>query len=106
MLESGGDHDETVLPLVLCASAGGPHDDEAFTSGWRLGAIAATLAHPGFNALADSIRPDERLQADLLAMACGYSMTVEPGNEGWLSVTFRRIDDHADAARELGTVRR
>ena len=106
MFESGGNHDETVLPLVLCASAGGPHDDEAFTSGWRLGAIAATLAHPGFNALSDSIRPDERLQADLLAMACGYSMTIEPGTEEWLSVTFRRVDDHIDADAGLGAVRR
>jgi hypothetical protein len=99
--EDGGD--EAVMPLVLCRTAGGPHDDQAFTSGWRLGGIAATLAHPGFNALADSIRPDERLQADLLAMAYGYTMTVDHGDDEWLSVTFARVDEGADT---LGTVRR
>ena len=78
-----------VMPLVLCRDAGGPHDEQAFASGWRLGAIAATLAQPGVTTLADSIRPEEHLQADLLAMASGYTMTVERAAE-WLSVTFRR----------------
>jgi hypothetical protein len=80
-----------VMPLVLCRSRGGPYDDEAFSSGWRLGAIGATLAGPGVSALCESIRPDERVQADLLAMACGYSMSVDPGTDpDWLSVTFTR----------------
>jgi hypothetical protein len=101
VFEDGGN--EAVMPLVLCHSAGGPYDDEAFTSGWRLGSIAATLAHPGFNALADSIRPEERLQADLLAMACGYTMTVDHDDDEWLSVTFTRVDERADV---LGPVQR
>ena len=79
-----------VMPLVLCRSRGGPYDDEAFSSGWRLGAIRATLAAPGISGLCDSIRPHERVQADLLAMACGYSLSVDPG---WLSVTFTRAGD-------------
>ena len=87
MLEAGGsDGGDAARAVPQC---GGPYDDEAFTSGWRLGNIAAALAHPGFSAVADSIRPDERLQADLLAMASGYTMTVEHGSDGeWLSVTF------------------
>jgi hypothetical protein len=88
MSEAGGS--EAVMPLVLCQSAGGPHDDEAFASGWRLGNLAAALSHPGFGAVADSIRRDEYLQADLLAMARGYTMTVEGGDAEWLSVTFTR----------------
>jgi hypothetical protein len=80
------------MPLVLCRSKGGPYDDDAFASGWRLGAIGATLAGPGVSALAESIRPGERLQADLLAMACGYAMTVDSSDDpDWLSVTFTRI---------------
>jgi len=80
-----------VMPLVLCRSEGGPHEDEAFASGWRLGDLAATLAQPGISALADAIRREERHQADLIAMAHGYVMSVEPGNDPvWLSVTFSR----------------
>ena len=80
---------DEVMPFVLCRSNGGPYDDEAFMSGWRLGDLAATLAGPGVGALTDSIRPAERRQADLIAMACGYTMTVEAGNDpGWLTVTF------------------
>ena len=83
-----------LMPFVLCRSRGGPYDDEAFSSGWRLGAIGATLAGPGISALCESIRAHERVQADLLAMARGYSMTVDPGTDrDWLSVTFTRTGD-------------
>ena len=75
MLETDEGMGEAELPLVLCRSRGGPYDDEAFLSGWRLGDIGATLGRPGVSALAESIRPHERLQADLLAMARGYTMT-------------------------------
>jgi hypothetical protein len=92
--EIGEDSSGTVMPFVLCRSGGGPYDDEAFSSGWRLGAIGATLAGPGISALSDSIRADERVQADLLAMACGYAMRVDPGtNPEWLFVTFTRTAD-------------
>jgi hypothetical protein len=83
-----------LMPLVLCRSGGGPYEDEAFMSGWRLGGLGATLARPGVSALAESIRPHERLQADLIAMARGYSMTVEASSSReWLSVTFTGIRD-------------
>jgi hypothetical protein len=94
MLETDKGEGEMGLPLVLCRSRGGPYDDEAFQSGWRLGDIAATLGRPGVSALAESIRPRERLQADLLAMARGYTMAVEPGTDpAWLLVTFTRSND-------------
>ena len=87
---------ELGLPLVLCRSRGGPFDDEAFRSGWRLGDIGSMLGRLGVSALAESIRPWERLQADLLAMAYGYTMTVEPGSDpDWLRVTFTRMRDVA-----------
>jgi hypothetical protein len=90
-LDADEEHSDGAMPLVLCRSRGGPYEDEAFTSGWRLGEIAARLGTPGVGAMADSIRPQERLQADLIAMARGYTMTVEPtGDPGWLSVTFAR----------------
>jgi hypothetical protein len=93
-LELDEDSSGGVMPLVLCRSRGGPYDDDAFSSGWRLGAIGATLAGPGISALCESIRAHERVQADLIAMAYGYSMTVDPSTDpNWLSVTFTRTDD-------------
>src|SRR5215510_14618476 len=93
-LELGGDCSGGVLPLVLCRSRGGPYDDDAFSSGWRLGAIGATLAGPGISALCESIRAHERVQADLMAMADGYAMTVDPSTDpNWLTVTFTRTGD-------------
>jgi hypothetical protein len=85
---------EAVMPFTLCRSNGGPHDDAAFVSGWRLGVLDATLAGPGVSALADSIHPTECAQADLIAMARGYAMTVEPSRDpAWVSVTFTRVRD-------------
>jgi hypothetical protein len=96
MLDADEDQSDEAMPLVLCRSRGGPYDDEAFLSGWRLGDIAATLARPGISAMAESIRPEERVQADLIAMARGYTMTIESsGDPGWLSVTFVRVQDAA-----------
>jgi hypothetical protein len=96
MVKTGEDHNDAVMPLVLCRSRGGPHDDEAFLSGWRLGDIAATLGRPGISAMAESIRPQERVQADLIAMARGYTMTIERSSDPeWLSVTFVRVQDAA-----------
>ena len=93
-LELGEDSSGGVMPLVLCRSRGGPYDDDAFSSGWRLGAIGATLAGPGISALCESIRAHERVQADLMAMAYGYSMRVDPTTDpNWLSVTFTRTGD-------------
>ena len=90
-LDLGEDSGGGVLPLVLCRSRGGPYDDDAFSSGWRLGAIGAALAGPGISALCESIRAHERVQADLLAMAYGYSMRVDPSTDpDWLCVTFSR----------------
>jgi hypothetical protein len=93
MAETIDESEAAVMALVLCRSRGGPHDDEAFLSGWRLGDIAATLGRPDVVSLAESIRPVERHQADLIAMARGYCMTVGPSAEaGWLTATFTRTE--------------
>jgi hypothetical protein len=95
LLEIGEDDGDGVMPLVLCHSKGGPYDDEAFLSGWRLGELDATLARPGTSAVSESIRPHERVQADLVAMARGYTMTVDSSSDPeWLGVTFTRLGDH------------
>ena len=93
-LELDADCGSTEMPLVLCRSRGGPYDDDAFSSGWRLGAIGAALGGAGISALCESIRADERVQADLLAMAYGYAMRVDASTDpDWLSVTFTRDEE-------------
>jgi hypothetical protein len=93
MLEIRDDLSAGLIPLVLSRGGGGPHDEEAFRSGWRLGEIAALLAQPGISAVADAIRPQEREQADLIAMARGYTMTVDPSDDpDWMLVTFVRTE--------------
>jgi hypothetical protein len=90
MIETHEVAEQTVMPFVLCRSNGGPHDDAAFMSGWRLGEIAALLDQPGVSAVADAVRVEEREQADLIAMAYGYAMAIDGTKDGWLSVTFTR----------------
>ena len=43
---------DAVMPFVICRSLGGPHDDEAFFSGWRLAELAAMLGRSDVGALA------------------------------------------------------
>ena len=94
MFSTNQDQREAEMPFVLCRSNGGPYEDEAFMSGWRMGDLDATLASGGIAMLADSVRPIERRQADLIAMARGYTMAVEAsGDPDWLSVTFSRSRD-------------
>ena len=65
--------------------------DDALASAWRLDDLAAALDHSVVRVMVDSIRPAERDQAEQIAAARGYSMSVDPGADpGWLSVTFTR----------------
>ena len=83
---------ELVMPFVLCESQGGPHDDSAFVSGWRLGHLDAVLSAvrgTGTSVIVmEMIEEREREQADLLAMRHGSTMTTEPLQDGWLEATF------------------
>jgi hypothetical protein len=94
MFRTNQEEGAAVMPLVLCRSAGGPFDDEAFASGWRLGELAATLGRGDVRSVAESIRPVERRQADLIAMARGFTMSVMPSRDPeWLLVEFERMVD-------------
>ena len=81
------------MPLVLGWADAGPDDDD-LTSAWRLDDLAAALDRAVVRVMVDSIRPAEREQAERIAAAHGYSMSVEPGSDPeWLSVTFTRTSD-------------
>jgi hypothetical protein len=73
-----------VMPFVVCASQGGPHEDGAFVSGYECGQLDTLLQqgnpprHEGY------YRTDSIPQIDLIAMRHGYVMSAKP----W--------DDHPD----------
>jgi hypothetical protein len=94
MFRTNQEEGATIMPLVLCRSAGGPFDDAAFDSGWRLGQLAAMLGRGEVRSLAESIRPVERRQADLIAMARGFTISVVPSSDPeWLLVEFELMVD-------------
>ena len=81
------------MPLVLGWADAGP-DDDALASAWRLDDLAAALDRAVVRVMVDSIRPAEREQAERIAAAHGYSMSVEAGSDPeWLSVTFTRTSE-------------
>ena len=68
--------------------------DDPLASAWRLDDLAATLDRAVVRVMVDSIRPAEREQAERVAAARGYSMSVEAGSDPeWLSVTFTRTSE-------------
>lgn len=90
------------VPFTIVRSAGGPHDDLSFCSGFRLGALhallgcAAKLHDDG--PLSMNLACHELAQADLLAMAAGWMMThvavlVEGERHEWHVCSFARASD-------------
>lgn len=82
------------MPLVRGWADAGPAVDDDLASAWRLDDLAATLDRAVVRVMVDSIRPAEREQAERIAAARGYSMSVGAGSDpGWLSVTFTRASE-------------
>ena len=87
---------ELVMPFVVCASQGGPHDDKAFVAGYRLGKLNRDLELAALvGALPDSLAvpPADMPQVDLIAMQHGYTVTAEPWEQApdeWVTATFQR----------------
>lgn len=78
---SGGDEWGLVMPFAVCASNGGPYDDEAYVAGFEMGALQARLRaarHHGLGLPEVVIHRDNVPQADLIAMEVGARMI-----EGW-----------------------
>lgn len=81
-----------VMPFTITASHGGPHDDDAFTSGFRLGVLWSQLQHapPGQQGVA-TIRVEERDQLDLMLMHFGFTIAdIDSHADEWLTVWIRR----------------
>jgi hypothetical protein len=80
-----------VMPFVVVASEGGPYDDEAFTAGWEMGSLDATLRYNRAHFLRLPLRTASMDQVDLIAMKHGYTIRhhVMPEDE-WTEVEFTR----------------
>lgn len=86
-----------VVPFVVCQSAGGPYDDEAFCAGFQAGEVDRAL-DMGAAARAETVRfPMARVallkQFELLAMNRGYPVMKADVSEEWpewCDVIFKR----------------
>jgi hypothetical protein len=91
---AGAEHGyEPALPLVTLASRGGPHDDDAYTAGWEMGALDAELTHRTPFLLEQLIRTVNREQADLIGMKHGYLVDIIPVDHEWSSLRLTRSEE-------------
>jgi hypothetical protein len=89
---------ELVMPFVVCASQGGPYEDQAFVAGYRLGLLSAELEEAEghedsevFPLPVAAVRPADLPQVDLLAMRYGFTTRAEPWPDApqeWYTVRF------------------
>lgn len=94
------DDDETgwelVMPFVVCASQGGPYDDEAFVAGFELGRIDRELAiYAALNhaSLSFQIRTELVPQLELLAMRERYTLRTGYEHDGRVDVDLQVEED-------------
>lgn len=87
-----------VMPFVVCASQGGPFDDDAFVAGFQAGrldralAVAAVNDTPSVRATVNAVLVR---QLDLLGMHHGYpvlKVDIDIDSPEWADVQFHRED--------------
>lgn len=85
-----------VMPLVTVTSAGGPHDDNAYTAGYEAGrldgylAVYAATGAVGFG-FTITVRTDNVPQVDLIAMRHGFIAALDEDADhvdGWTTLRF------------------
>lgn len=69
---------DLVMPFLPVTSNGGPHDDDAYTAGYEMGGLDATLKSGGGVEYQAIIRTENAKQADLIAMQHGYQCETTP----------------------------
>jgi hypothetical protein len=93
--EPEGEGYELVVPFIVCSSAGGPYEDDAFVAGFQAGQVDQALQAAAV-ARASEVRftVDTTLvkQLELIGMSRGFPvMLAEDADDapGWSFVTFR-----------------
>jgi hypothetical protein len=73
---------ELVMPFVVCASQGGPYDDDAFVAGFQAGSLYKTLAAiaavEATGVIEVPVRTALLPQLDLIAMKFGFTTEAVP----------------------------
>lgn len=73
-----------VMPFVVCASKGGPYEDQAFVAGVQFGGLW-TLAQAGLTPILAMVYKELIPQIDLLAMNFGYTLDTRDHDE-WIGI--------------------
>jgi hypothetical protein len=85
-----------VMPFVVCASQGGPFDDDAYVAGYEAGLLDARLSSVEYDSLLVEghldgvIHAGNQPQVDLIAMKHDLVAQFEEAGDGWLYLTLRR----------------
>lgn len=95
MDEDEDQHLELVMPFTVCASEGGPYEDEAFCAGFTAGQLDRELRvdHPVGYILGYTAPPALLPQLDLIAMRHRWDMKSIglDDTEEWADLEFRKI---------------
>lgn len=89
---------DLVMPFVVCASNGGPYQDDAYVAGWEAGSLdkALELTHSVFPAerivFPQAFHADNRDQIDLIAMRYGMVAEFADLEDGWVSLVLKRVE--------------
>lgn len=90
---------ELVMPFLPVTSKGGTFPDDAYTAGYEMGLLDATLGHPHTSGFVErTLRVENRAQADLLAMRHGWSSSFADVGDGWIAAQFTRATENGPAA--------
>lgn len=82
-----------VMPFVICATQGGPFDDDAFAAGCQCGVIDTEASTIGTGRKKTWTVPTTIVpQLDLIAMRYGCLMVKQENEEfpEWVDIEFRR----------------
>jgi hypothetical protein len=87
-----------VMPFVVCASQGGPYDDDSYVAGYEAGKLDAELALGPPHVLAFwppalSFHAENKPQLDLVAMKNGYTVRWANEVDGWVGGLFAKNDE-------------
>lgn len=78
-----------VMPFIVCASKGGPYNDDAYVAGWEAGGLDMALElsplRPGtIMRLPQAFHAGNRSQIDLIAMKHGVTAEFEDAADEWV----------------------
>jgi hypothetical protein len=81
---------ELVMPFITVQSKGGPHEDDAYVSGYQMGQLDAILTIPYVQEHNTVTHTENVKQADLIGLKHGFSMEIVSEDDTWTTLKFVR----------------